>query len=197
MSQIYHPRHAKKASSSVPFVFSLIYTVFVIIYANDYMWDTYSIVILSLGILMNTLLFPRQIPSSRGMDLFIRTIAIIGSLAIAFQYNLNRIEEKWGFFSYYHNSLGYFLGLYQLTAIVAMLLFALQYFMPQISSKVVVVFLFISGVMGLAFQVYEMSYLENRWGTPVSAFPFHIYFAFVSLFWFVTQATYSLTNKRE
>lgn len=178
-------------SQKVPFVLSILYSACVIIYATDYLWVFSSVVMLLVGLAMCVLLFPNFALSDNLKNTSIFVVSIIGSFFIAFDYNLARLE--WGFFNNYDDSLGLMLALFQITAIIAMILMTLRKFMPQIKKNATIICLFASGILGLVFSIFEVNYLANKWGTGSNAF--YIWSGFVSLLWFMTQATHLIANE--
>lgn len=177
-------------SQKVPFVLSIMYSICVIIYATDYLWVFTSVMMLLVGLVMGVILCPKLNLSTSIKSNIILMVSLIGSFIIAFDYNLARLE--WGFFNNYDDSLGFMLALFQIITVVGMILIALRKFMPQINKNATVVCLFASGILGLAFSIFEVNYLSSKWGTGSNAF--YIWNGFVSLLWFITQATYLLSS---
>ena len=52
-----------------------------------------------------------------------------------------------------------------------------------------------SGILGIVFSIFEVNYLSSRWGTGSNAF--YIWAGFVSLLWFLTQATYLMSVEED
>lgn len=178
-------------SQNVPFALSIAYTICVIIYATDYLWVFTSVVMLAAGLAMTFLLFPKNKLSSKSISASTLVASLLGSFFIAFDYNLERLE--WGFFNNYDDSLGLMLALFQVAAVIAMILTVLRHFMPQVNKNATIVSFFASGILGLVFSIFEVNYLASRWGTGSNAF--YIWSGFVSLLWFITQATHLMSNE--
>lgn len=182
---LHQPNKKVAISKNVPFALSVAYTICVIIYATDYLWVFTSIMMLVAGLAMNVLLCPKIKIQSGTKATLMLIVTLLGSFFVAFDYNLERLE--WGFFNNYFEGLGIMLALYQIAAVIAMILMALKNFMPQVNKNATLVSFFASGILGLVFSVFEVNYLANKWGTGSNAF--YIWAGFVSLLWFVTQAT--------
>lgn len=188
-----HTNPKSAITENVPFVLSIAYTICVFFYATDYLWVFTSIMKFAAGLAMTLLLFPRSKLSPHAKSTAILALSIVGSFFVTFDYNLTRLE--WGFFNNYSDSLGVMLGLFQAFAVISMILLLLKMFMPQVSKNVTIVCCFVSGILGIVFSIFEVNYLSSRWGTGSNAF--YIWAGFVSLLWFLTQATYLMSVEED
>lgn len=190
-----------KVSVKVPLVVSMIYTISVFIYANDYLWNALSIIMLIVGMaLICLMLFAKKLERKIHQYLF-TVIYVIGTFIFAFGYNISRMSLDFidgNFFSsqIYSGSLGIFLAIFQVISVVAIILLCMTTFIPKISTKYALIALFVSGIVGLVFNIYDKVYLEGKWGTA-SYSTFYIWLGITTFCFFFTGVTYLLIDKVE
>ena len=183
-----------KISKKVLLIFSIIYTICALGYALEYIWCFESIAFLSLGLIVNlSIYFKDKIPQKLFHPLMV-VVYVIGAFLLAFNYNIGRLDLDFidGMFSsyIYKDSLGVVLAIYQLCAMVSVIIVILQMFTPHLECKIVAVGIFVSSIMGFVFNVYNKIYLESGYGHGSA---FYIWLALVSLFWFLFYMVYTLS----
>lgn len=190
-----------KVSEKVPLVVSIFYIICVFIYANDYLWNTSSIIMLIVGMaLICLMIFKKKLERKIHQYLFV-IIYVIGAFIFTFDYNISRMDLDFidgNFFSshIYNGSLGGFLAIFQIISVVSIILLCMAIFIPKISTKYATIALFVSGIVGLVFHIYDKVYLEDKWGTT-SHSTFYIWLGITTFCFFITGVTYLLINKKE
>lgn len=190
-----------KISEKVPLVTSIIYTICVCIYASDYLWDKSSIIMFIVGLaLLGLMIVGRKLDNKMQNYLFI-IIYIIGAFIFTFEYNMSRMDLDFvdgNFFSsyIYSDSLGGFLAIFQIISVVSIILLCITILIPKISAKYSSIALFVSGIVGMVFHIYNKIYLEDKWETT-SHSTFYIWLGITTLCFFITGVTYLLSFKSE
>lgn len=190
-----------KISTKVPLATSIIYTICVCIYASDYLWDISSIIMLIVGLALVGLMIAGQKLDNKIQNYLFTIIYIIGAFIFTFDYNMSRMDLDFideNFFSshIYSDSLGGFLAIFQIISVVSIILLCMTILIPKISAKYSSIALFVSGIVGMVFHIYDKIYLEDKWGTT-SHSTFYIWLGITTLCFFITGVTYLLTLKNE
>lgn len=188
----------KNISHKIPLAISIVYVICVCIYAMDFIWKLSNIIMLIVGIGLVAIIALGEKICKRNLEYLFLIIYLIGSFVTIFDYNISRIDLNLGFFSpyIYNDSLGVILAIFQVISVTAIILLCISIFMPQISRKYAAVMLFISGIIGLVFHIYDKIYLSDKWGTGKYS-TFYIWLGIVTLCFFLVGFTYILaTNKK-
>lgn len=183
----------QQISNRIPFITSIICTLFIFIYCLDYLFEFANILILITSLITTILLSPYIKLEENTKRIVVLAVSVIGTFAVSFEYNICRLDFGFGFFnSYtYSGSIGIMLGLFQIASVISLILILLSAFMSQLNKKTTIICLFISGILGLIFNIYEIIYLN-----PGASSRIYIWFGLAVLFWFLTQATYLISNKQ-
>ena len=190
-----------KVSAKVPLVVAVIYTICVCIYANDYLWNASAIIMLIVGLSLIGIIVAGQKLSGKVWNYIFTIIYIIGSVIIIFDYNMSRMDLEFingDFFSsyIYNDSLGVFLAIFQIVSVVSIILLCMAILIPKISAKYASILLFVSGIVGMVFHIYNKIYLNDNWGTAKYS-TFYIWLGIVTLCFFMVGVTYILTINKE
>ena len=183
-------------STKIPIGISIIYAICVCIYAFDYLWTATNIIMLLAAIGMVALMGSASRIDRKVQGYIFLTTYLVGAFVTIFEYNISRMDLEGGFFSSYtySGSLGLFLAIYQVVAIVSVILLCISIIMPQISSKYSVVLFFISGIIGMVFHIYNKIYLNDKWGTATYS-TFYIWLGIVTLCFFMVGVTYLMAYR--
>lgn len=188
-------------SAKIPLVTSIIFTICVCIYASKYLWNKSSIIMLIVGLALVGLIIVGQKINHKIQNYLFTIIYIIGAFMFTFNYNMSRMDLDFidgNFFSsyIYSDSLGGFLAIFQIISVVSIILLCMTMLIAKISKKYSLIALFVSGIVGMVFHIYNQIYLEDKWGTP-SPSKFHIWLGITTLCFFITGVTYLLSLKNE
>ena len=190
-----------KVSVKVPLVASIIYTICVCIYASDYLWNTSSIIMFIIGLSLKGIIAMGQKLGNKIQNYIFIILYIIGAFIMTFNYNMSRLDLDFidgDFFSshIYSDSLGLFLAVFQIISVISIILVCMVVLIPKISTKYASITLFISGILGMVFHIYNKVYLNNKWGTA-SHSTFYIWLGITTLCFFITGVTYLLSLKND
>ena len=190
-----------RVSAKFSLIISIIYTICVCIYANDYLWNTSSIIMFVVGLALIGLMVAGQKVNDKIHSYLFAIIYIVGAFVFTFEYNITRMDIDYidgGFFSshIYRYSIGGFLAVFQIISVVSVILLCMAILMPKICTKFASLALFISGIIGMVFHIYNKVYLNANWGTA-SHSTFYIWLGITTFCFYMIGATYLLTNKKE
>lgn len=189
-----------KVSAKIPLIVSIIYTVCVCIYASDYLWDTSAIIMFIVGLALIGIIVVGQKLGNKTQNGIFAITYIIGAFMMTFNYNISRMDLDFidgDFFSshIYSDSLGGFLAVFQIISVISIILLCIVLIIPQISTKYTSIVLFVSGIIGLIFHIYNKVYLYDKWGTA-SHSTFYIWLGITTFFFFATGVSYLLADKK-
>ena len=183
-------------STKIPIGISIIYAICVCIYAFDYLWTTTNIIMLIVAVGMIALMFVSGKIDKKVQGYIFLVTYIVGAFVTVFEYNISRMDLEGGFFSSYtySDSLGLFLAIYQVVAVVSVILLCTTMIIPQISLKYSAILLFVSGIIGMVFQIYDKIYLSDKWGTATNS-TFYIWLGIVTLCFFMVGVAYLMAYR--
>lgn len=188
-----------RVSTKFSLVITIIYTISVYIYASDYLWNTSSIIMFVVGLALIGLMVGGQKINDKVQSCLFAIIYIVGAFVFTFDYNMSRLDLDFidgDFFSshIYRNSIGVFLAVFQIISVVSIILLCMTILIPQISIKFATIALFISGIIGMVFHIYNKIYLNRKWGTALHS-TFFIWLGIATFCFFMIGVTYLLANK--
>jgi len=127
----------------------------------------------------------------RAVSILFLLLYAIATLAWAFAYNIDRLELDRGFFSYYDNTLGLFLGIFQIVSIISVLVLFFSAVLNVVKKKHAALAMCGTGLAGMIFYIYEISCLDVRWGIGLN---FYYWAAAFTLLFFLACAVYMVSG---
>ena len=177
-------------SFKLPLILSIIYFVCVLAYIQSFISsDLLATCYLILGMIFVFLFSISSRKLSKVIiDKSFTVIFCVGTFLFAFDYNISRVFSglaDWGFFDFYNDSLGIFLAVYQIIAIMMIIVLILSMYSNFINEKAKTIIVFSTGIVGFGCFIYQIIYLKNIWGSSSGSNSFYLWFAVCTLVYYL------------